>query len=323
MPPTAISKWLSQLVMHNYTIKNPPQQNSAWHDQLWDAANHALGLTNVKVHAVVDELKQITTAPAEVYGVFDGSVLLKDPFATHTVLQKMINLDLKKADTVKFLQDLISSFDEAYSERSFHVNLVQIRSSTHMFSLYAQDAANSIIYLYVIPNLLLLLATADTASEQALINSKLNNVREIINWESSCFFFHWIKFEKSASVKAMAQALFDDSSQLAQQMKEITKKVLTYGTVYPEFEKFWEDSQMKMPHAFGQIFNKQTNVPPVPPLPIHRPSSLPIPLPNSVHWPLSPDIPVPDDQTFPSRRNHLTNKVHCDIIGNPYLIEIE
>ena len=310
MAATEKSKWLSVLVMQKYKEKNPPQENSRWNDLL-SVASHTLGFNNANLQLVLDKLYDITKDPENIYGVFNAQTILRDPFAIHDVFGKMLALDCKKADAVKFFEDLISSFEQAYAERSFHTNLATTRSrdlrkKSMIFERFAQDAANSFIYLYVIPNLLLLMPKAENESETALIKSKLDNVREIIRWDSSCFFRNWIRYEKADLVKVMAQALYDDSPSTAQQIEKIKKNRLVYETVHPDFKQFWEDSQREMPTAFQQIFKIQTAVPP-----------LPNPLPSVI------PVPYSADQSIPSRRKHVTNGVHCDIIGNPYLIEIE
>ena len=185
-------QWLSQFVMQKYTQDNPAQTQTppqasrfeAIKDNLKDRWHLYMG--TVKLQVVVLQLTHITENAELEYGTLSGHPT-KNPFAKYLILDLMQKLPLDQA-TETFLEQLINFFKKAWDDTKFKSLFEQRRNDEQpgrsktvqdVAKLFSQDVANSLMYLYVIPKLLLQQKNAVTLEEQALVKQKFHNVQEI------------------------------------------------------------------------------------------------------------------------------------------------
>lgn len=297
------SRWLSKLVIDTYNERRA-QQNAGFGAKLY---NRFIG--NVNLEVVLKELSGISDNIEIEYGFRDRRFTKRDPFKTHNVYDKMLTLDLSRASE-QFLNDLISCFEDAYEDDYYQHEFLKNLPTEECFR---QDTANALIYLYVIPNLLLLKKSASNANDLQIVENKLALVTQIIDWQSNHFFHMWAYYTPDfRELKLMAQSLFDDSQTTKQKIDAFKRQTLLEMTS-AHFRSFWGACREHVPEAFEQIFKIQRHVP-IPPSVPSTPDTIPKPVPT-----MPSDVPTSPDH----KKRYVTRGVRVQVTGNPYLIEFK
>ena len=218
-----------------------------------------------------------------------------------------------------FLTDLISCFEKAYANNDYQRESLENMHGqiTETEKRYRQDTANSLIYLFVIPHLMLLSNAAPSPRETALLHEKIDNVMDIIEWESNCFFCEWFQFAGLQRLKLMAQSLFDDGQDIRRKMARFEQDLQAIGK-NQKLLNLWTNCKRHVPEAFNQIFKHMSDAPTIS---SHVPSGSLVP---SVPQVISP-APIPAPNPAPSPTGNADNRntdVRCTVTGNPYLVEL-
>jgi len=307
---SANTRWLSVLVMQKYKERVKTQQDNkaglvSWVGDWWQQIfGH-----NVQLQVLLHELTSIAHEVSWPDRI--------NPFEQREVFKKLLELDLTRGDTVKFLQDLISCFEKAYANPYYQTQSTESmkRPINSTEERYRQDTANSLIYLYVIPNLLLQLKNASSEREKSPVQKKLDNVQEIIEWDSNCFFRKWFTFAGIERLKLMAESLFDDNEKTRNEMA-VFKRDLQTIMINQQVKFLMTNCQTHVRAAYDQIFDTGA----------HNPFG-PHVLTDPDRPPVSPELfpvqPTPVIPINPLRDDDRLKDVRCMVTKNPYLVKLE